>query len=100
MGRIRIERTPRSGMQDRHRSHFDRPCLQVRRPASHHAKTGVKIMQASEGRLAMNWRLLAFPFHLFSLVSLAEKPFMAIPFRVGTVQPVVPFPVSSTGPSV
>jgi hypothetical protein len=48
----------------------------------------------------MNWRLLAFPFHLFSLVSLAEKPFMAIPFRVGTVQPVVPFPVSSTGPSV
>ena len=48
----------------------------------------------------MNWRLLAFPFHLFSLVSLAGKPIMAIPFRVGTVQPVVPFLVSSTGSSV
>ena len=45
----------------------------------------------------MNWRLLAFPFHLLSLVSLAEKPFMATPFRVGTVQPAVPFLASSTG---
>ena len=45
----------------------------------------------------MHCRLLAFPFHLFSLVSLAEKPFGATPFRVGTVQSVVPFLVSSDG---
>ena len=45
----------------------------------------------------MNWRVLALPFHLLSLVSLAEKPFMATPFRVETVQPAVPFLASSTG---
>src|SRR3984893_4296226 len=46
----------------------------------------------------MKWRLLAF-LHFISLpfVSLAEKAFMATPVRVGTVQPVVPFLVSSTG---
>src|ERR1700730_4808379 len=45
----------------------------------------------------MKWRLLAF-LHFISLpfVSLAEKAFMATPVRVGTVQPMVPFPVSST----
>src|SRR5260370_36768643 len=35
------------------------------------------------------------PFHLLSLLCLAEKAFMATAVRVGTVQPVVPFPVSS-----
>ena len=44
----------------------------------------------------MNWRVLAFPhFILLSLLCLAEKAFMATAVRVGTVQPVVPFPVSS-----
>jgi ribonucleoside-diphosphate reductase alpha chain len=43
----------------------------------------------------MNWRLLTFPCHLLSLLCLAEKAFMASPVRVGAVQPVVPFLVSS-----
>src|SRR6266700_1314185 len=68
---------PRSGKQDRtpkyhwfspkpgrwasrNSDRVDRACLQVRSPASNHATPGVKIVRASEGRLAMNWRLLAF----------------------------------------
>src|SRR6266446_6873229 len=40
----------------------------------------------------MNWRLLAFPFHLLSLVSLAERPSMATPVRVSSTPTVVSFP--------
>ncbi len=44
----------------------------------------------------MNWRVLAFPhFILLSLLCLAERALMATAVRVGTVQSVVPFPVSS-----
>jgi ribonucleoside-diphosphate reductase alpha chain len=43
----------------------------------------------------MNWRLGVYPLHLLSLLCLAEKVFMATPVRFSTVQPVVPFLVSS-----
>jgi ribonucleoside-diphosphate reductase alpha chain len=58
----------------------------------------VKIVRASEGEVGDELACFdVFPFHLLSLVSLAEKAFMATPLRVGTARPVVPFLVSPTG---
>jgi ribonucleoside-diphosphate reductase alpha chain len=57
----------------------------------------VKIVRASEGEVGDELAFFGIsPFHLLSSC-LAEKAFMATPVRVGTVQPMAPFLVSSNG---
>ena len=54
---------------------MERSRLQVRIPASSHAKPGVNFKRASEGRLAMIWRIRVLSISFAFPCVLAEKVF-------------------------